>query len=161
VEDLDLLARFPRAAVGFSVPTDDDRVRRAFEPGADPIEERVAALAACHAAGVRTFAIVQPMLPMDAARLVDLLAPHIEVLRLDRMHGIERVRHLYEAAGALAASTDEFFKTTGEALRRGFAARGIPVDDLDDMAGLVGPARAVGGPPAPGPGPRRPRGRAR
>ena len=53
-----------------AVRSDDDQVRRRFEPGADPIEERLAALGACRAAGVPTFAIIQPMLPMDPGRLV-------------------------------------------------------------------------------------------
>jgi hypothetical protein len=34
LDDLALLARFPRAVVGFSIPTDDDAMRAHFEPGA-------------------------------------------------------------------------------------------------------------------------------
>jgi DNA repair photolyase len=138
VDDLDVLRRFPRAAVGFSVPTDDDRVRRAFEPGADPVEERVEALARCREAGLRTFVVVQPVLPMDPARLVALLAPHVQAVRIDCMHNVERVRHLYEDAGMLHAMDQGFYPPLEQALRAGFAARGIPLDPMDDMRGLVG-----------------------
>jgi DNA repair photolyase len=138
VDDLDVLRRFPRAAVGFSVPTDDDRVRRAFEPGADPVEERIEALARCREAGLRTFAVVQPVLPMDPARLVALLAPHVQAVRIDCMHSVERVRHLYEDAGMLHAMAPGFYPPLEQALRAGFAARGIPLDPMDDMRGLVG-----------------------
>lgn len=65
LDDLELLRQFPRAAVGFSIPTDDDAVRRAFEPGADPIEERLDALRQLAEAGIRTFAVLQPVLPCD------------------------------------------------------------------------------------------------
>jgi DNA repair photolyase len=146
VEDLDLLRRFPRAAVGFSVPTDDDRVRRAFEPGADPVEERIEALAKCREAGLHTFVVVQPVVPMDPARLVGLLAPHVEAVRIDCMHGVERVRHLYEAAGMQGAAEPGFYPPLERALREGFAARGIPIDPMDDMRGLVGAVAATGAP---------------
>jgi len=138
LEDLDLLARCPRAAVGLSIPTDDDAVRAAFEPGAAPIEERVEALRALHAAGLRTFAVVQPVLPMDAARLVDLVAPWVRAVRVDRMHAREKSRHLYERAGRLDAMSDAFAEGAERALREGFAARGVAVDDLDDLATALG-----------------------
>jgi DNA repair photolyase len=143
VDDLDVLARFPGAAVGFSIPSDDDRVRRAFEPGADPVEERIDALARCHAAGLHTFVIVQPVLPMNPQRLVGLLAPHVEAVRIDRMYGGERVRHLYEAAGMLDAAAEDFFPRMERELRAGFAAHGLPIDEMDDMRGLVGGRRAA------------------
>jgi DNA repair photolyase len=138
VDDLDLLRRFARAAVGFSVPTDDDRVRRAFEPGADPVEERIEALARCREAGLHTFVVVQPVLPMNVQRLVGLLAPHVQAVRIDRLHGIERVRHLYESAGMLDAAEPGFYPPLQRALREGFAARGIRIDPMDDMRGLLG-----------------------
>src|SRR5262245_59893271 len=60
LEDIDLIRSFPRALVGFSIPTDADEYRQIFEPDADPIPERFEALRALHAAGVRTFAVIQP-----------------------------------------------------------------------------------------------------
>lgn len=137
-EDLDLLARFPRAAVGLSIPTDDDALRAHFEPGADPVEARVEALARCRAAGLRTFVTVQPMLPMDPARLVALTAPHAHVARLDRMHDLDRAAHLYHSAGCPEAMTDAFFARTEAALRAGYEARGVRVDPLDDLDALLG-----------------------
>jgi DNA repair photolyase len=141
VEDLDLLARFARAAVGMSVPTDDDSVRARFEPGADPVDARFDALARLHGAGLRTFLAVQPMLPMDPARLVARTAPYVHTVRVDRMHGVEGLRGLYESAGCVEAMEDAFFARTEAALRAGFAARGVRVDALDDLDALLGGAR--------------------
>jgi DNA repair photolyase len=138
VEDLDLLRRFQSAAVGFSIPTDVDSVRAAFEPGADPVEERFDALAACHEAGLRTFAVIQPMLPMNPRALVETLAPIVRVARIDRMQEVARYRHLYESAGMLHALEPAFFEATATALREGFERRGVAMDEMDDLGALVG-----------------------
>lgn len=138
LDDLELLARFARAAVGLSIPTDDDAVRQRFEPGGDPIDERFDALRRCAEAGVRTFAVVQPVLPMDVERLVERLAPYVRAVRIDRMYEIARVRHLYENAGMLDAATDEFFDRTSAALRTAFSARGVVFDAMDDLGAVLG-----------------------
>jgi DNA repair photolyase len=138
LEDLDVLRRCPGAAVGLSIPTDDDAVRAAFEPGASPIAARLDALRRLHAAGVRTFAVVQPALPMDAARLVAEVAPFVRAVRVDRMHAVERARPLYERAGRRDAMTDGFADALVRELTAGFAARGVRVDALDDLAAALG-----------------------
>ena len=133
-EDYDLLARAPGAVVGFSIPTDDDAVREAFEPGADPIEARFEALAEAHARGLRTVVVVQPVLPMNVERLLERVAPYARLVRVDRMHRMDRASPLY-ARGPYAWAADEaFFERTVTALRDGFAARGVRSDDLDDVA---------------------------
>lgn len=141
LDDLELLARFPRAAVGLSIPTDDDAMRAAFEPGADPIDVRIDTLRKLHAAGVSTFVVVQPMLPMNARALVDRIAPLVRSVRIDRMYELPRVRHLYERAGRLDAMEDAFFERTERELREAFDARGVEVaeDVAIDLA--RGPSR--------------------
>ncbi len=138
LDDVDLFARCAGSAVGMSIPTDDDAVRAAFEPGASPIEERLDALERLHAAGVRTFAVVQPVLPMNAANLVARVAPFVRAVRIDRMHALSRARHLYARAGRLDAMGEGFAEALERELREGFAARGVRVDDLDDLATALG-----------------------
>jgi DNA repair photolyase len=140
LDDLELLRRFPRAAVGLSIPTDDDHYRALFEPGADPIDDRIAALAGLHAAGLRTFVVIQPMLPMLPERLVERVAPYVHAARIDRMHERERMVSVYFQHGLEDAATDAFFERTERSLRDAFAARGVPLDDLDDLAPILGPA---------------------
>jgi DNA repair photolyase len=137
LDDLDLLKRFRRALVGFSVPTDDDDYRRIFEPNADPIDERLAALRALHDAGVGTFAVVQPVLPMNVDRLVEELAPYVRAVRLDRLYVGERVQPIYDAHGLSECATEEWAAATIERLSRGFRARGVAIDPLDDFAPLL------------------------
>jgi DNA repair photolyase len=137
LDDVDLLARFRRALVGFSIPTDNDDYRRIFEPDADPIAERFAALRALHAAGVGTFVVIQPVLPMDVDRLVDNVAPYVRAVRLDRLYFGDRIRHLYEQHGLGAFATEDYASQTIERLAAAFRERGVAVDPLDDFEPLL------------------------
>jgi DNA repair photolyase len=137
VDDVELLARIPGAAVGLSIPTDDDEVRRVFEPGADSIDDRLDALRTCHRAGIVTFGVVQPMLPMDPDRLVAAMAPFVRCVRIDRMHEKDRAMPLYERAGRLDAAEDGYFERTAARLTEGFTSRGVLIDAFDDLGGLL------------------------
>jgi len=61
--DMDILSRFDEVEVGLTVTAFDERVRRAFEPGASPIEERLDALKLFSDAGIPTYAFLGPLLP--------------------------------------------------------------------------------------------------
>jgi DNA repair photolyase len=139
LDDLELLKRFRRALVGFSIPTDDDQYRRIFEPNADPIEERFAALRALHAAGVKTFAVIQPVLPMNVDRLVENVAPYVRAVRLDKLYVGERVQHIYDEHGLFDFSTERYSVETIDRLARAFRSRGVAVESLDNFEPLLGP----------------------
>jgi hypothetical protein len=87
VEDAALLASMPRAWAGVSLPTIDDAIRRHYEPRGASVEERLAALDALREAGVRTFAIVQPIFPGSLEALADALALRVESVRIDVLYG--------------------------------------------------------------------------
>ncbi len=137
LDDLDLLASFERAAVGFSIPTDDDRMRALFEPGADPIDARIEALERCHERGLSTLAVIQPMLPMDTDALVRRLGPIAGSVRIDRMHRMDLMGPRYAEHGLEWAATDAFFEETQQRLREGLEGYGVQLDDLDDLARLL------------------------
>jgi DNA repair photolyase len=137
LDDLDLFRKFPRALVGFSIPTDDDRVRHRFEPGADRIERRVFALKTLRAAGIRTFGVIQPILPMNPERLIDAIADHVSVVRIDRLYFGESVRHVYVENGYQAMMEDDWIEATRRTLVRGFEQRGVRVDDLERLEPLL------------------------
>lgn len=64
LRDLDLLRRFDHLRVNLSITTDDDAVRKRFEPACVSIERRLEALRRLKAAGVRTAACLCPLLPV-------------------------------------------------------------------------------------------------
>jgi DNA repair photolyase len=75
LRDADLLACIPRCGVSVTVTTEDESVRRSFEPNSPSVALRVDALRRLRAAGVRTQAAVSPLLPCDATRLAATLEP--------------------------------------------------------------------------------------
>ena len=61
--DIDLLRQFKDAEVGFTFTSLDDEVRRAFEPGSSSVQEKLDAIKALRAAGIRTYIFFGPVLP--------------------------------------------------------------------------------------------------
>jgi DNA repair photolyase len=75
VRDVDLFRQFESVRVNFSIPTDSEAFRRAFEPKASPLEERWRALARVKAAGLPVGICVTPVLPLaDADAFAQRLA---------------------------------------------------------------------------------------
>jgi DNA repair photolyase len=81
--DARLLARIPTAGVSMTVATDDEAVRRAFEPNAPGTGLRIEALGRLRAAGVPTQAAVAPLLPGDPTRLARRLDPVVDRVVVD------------------------------------------------------------------------------
>lgn len=65
VRDIDLLRRFEHLRVNVSVTTDDDAVRKRFEPACVSIEQRLEGLRRLADAGVQTAACLCPLLPVS------------------------------------------------------------------------------------------------
>lgn len=112
--DLDILKDMPDVSVGFSIPTDNDRVRSILEPQAPPIAARLRALAQVHAAGLHTWVFVAPMLPMKPECLYEAVAPHVDHLMVDRLNYRRQVKALFRQYGWDYALTDEYARETGE-----------------------------------------------
>lgn len=63
LRDIDLYKKFSRISVGLTVTSMDDGVSRFFETYAPPSSRRIAALAALHKEGIKTYAFIGPLLP--------------------------------------------------------------------------------------------------
>ena len=137
LEDLELLARFPRAGVGFSIPTNEDRYRQMVEPGADPVEDRIAALEAFSKAGVFTAVVIQPLLPMNAEAFADRIAPFVKVVRIDRLQFPERSRELFRRHGIEHVLDIEWARETQERLTNRFRRNGVAIDEHDNLIEFI------------------------
>ena len=122
--DIDLLASCLGASVGFSIPTDDENVRRALEPAAPPIAARLETLRKVHAAGIRTWVFIAPVLPMNPERLVDLILPHIDHAMVDPLNYRGQVAPLFRQQGWDYALTDEYAAKTSAELGKFLGAKG-------------------------------------
>jgi DNA repair photolyase len=123
LRDIDLLARNANIEVGLSIATADDEMRKLFEPDAPSIKERVKALGELHQAGIRTYAMIAPMLP-GAEGLAAQLSGKVDYVLVDRMnyHYGDRVYTKYHLEDAMRY---DFFVSEGKALASCFAAEGI------------------------------------
>lgn len=88
-DDLERIAAVPGAHLGVSLPTLDEAALAHFEPRAASGAERLEILKAFAAAGVTTFAVVQPLLPGSVEALADALAACVTSVHLGVLHGEE------------------------------------------------------------------------
>jgi DNA repair photolyase len=131
VRDLDILAGAAGVSVGFSIPTDDEAVRRVTEPQAPSIPARLAALQQVAAAGLRPWVFIAPMLPMNPARLVELIAPYAARVMMDPLNYRRQVQSLFRQQGWVYALTDEYAAATRAELGRllGAELKGARADE--------------------------------
>lgn len=123
LRDLDILRLGRDFEVGLSIATADDSIRKLFEPAAPPIPDRIRALDELHRAGIRTYAMIAPILP-GAASLAKLLKGKVDSVTVDRMnyHHADWVYRKYGLEDDLA---DDFFQRTGQELASTFKESGI------------------------------------
>ena len=124
LRDIGIVKKSKDAEVGFTITTANERIRKLFEPGAPPSRRRIDALAKLHSEGIKTFAMVAPILP-GAEGLVSALKGNVEYVILDRLnyHYADWVYKKYEMQWAME---DSFFSQKGEELKLAFEREGIP-----------------------------------
>ena len=114
LRDMDIIRDARDFEVGFSVTTADEKIRELFEPNAPPIIERIQALDELHKAGIRTYAMIAPVLP-GAEGLAALLKGKVDYLLIDRMN-YHYADWVYKKYGLEDKLTDESFYRTKQAL---------------------------------------------
>ena len=75
LRDLDRLVALAERTtfrVSFSITTDDEDVRRRYEPHCEPISERLDAICRLRAAGIAVHATLAPLLPCNPERLAEM-----------------------------------------------------------------------------------------
>ena len=85
LRDMALLRNSEGVEVGLTITTAEDRIRKIFEPKAPSIEERLNALKRLYLAGVKTFAMIAPILP-EAEGLVSQLTGKVDYVLIDRLN---------------------------------------------------------------------------
>jgi DNA repair photolyase len=128
VRDLDILTSGDDVEVGLSITTADERIRKLFEPKAPPIPRRIEALARLHDAGVKTFAMIAPLLPgaEDLPAVLEGKVDHVLVDRMNYNYGA----WVYRRHGLKDCQTEEFFQGTAQELAVACDAAGVPCEVL-------------------------------
>jgi DNA repair photolyase len=118
LRDIQLLSRSDKIEVGISVTTCDEGIRQLFEPNAPSIEERIRALEELHHAGIRTFAMIAPMLP-KTEELATMLRGKVDYVLIDRMNYFY-CDWVYKKYNLENAKSDDFFFLKSKELTSAF-----------------------------------------
>jgi len=101
LRDLDIIKRFDEIEVGITISTDDEKMRKIFEPGAPPIEARISTLRKLKEQGVKTYVFVGPMLPMNPEVLGEKIGPYADSILISRMNYVAKTVHLFKKLGMM------------------------------------------------------------
>ncbi len=117
LRDIDILRNFNELYAGITITTDDDRVRRIFEPGAPEIQSRVRALKELFRKGIKTYIFIGPLLPMDPRKLASMINGYSDHFYIDRMNYTSKTIHIYRKYGLTRYLEDRYFLETEMALK--------------------------------------------
>ena len=123
LRDADLFRGSDKIEVGLSVTSADDRIRQLFEPNAPPIKKRIKALEELHLAGIKTYAMIAPLLP-GAEKLADGLKGKVDYVLIDKMN-YHYGDWVYRKHNLENAMSNDFFSSTGRELALNFEKQGI------------------------------------
>lgn len=123
LRDLDILKGAEKFEVGLTVTTADDEIRKLFEPNAPSIKERLNALDELHQSGIKTYAMIAPILP-GAGALANALAGKVDYIIVDRMnyHYADWIYRKYSLEDRLS---DDFFQKTSHEIANTCKKSGI------------------------------------
>ncbi|ACQ93019.1 Radical SAM domain protein [Tolumonas auensis DSM 9187] len=112
LRDIDIIKEAKHFEVGFSITTADDEIRKLFEPHAPSIMERLNSLAELHQSGIRTYAMIAPILP-GAEDLVEMLEGIVDYIYVDRMN-YNYADFIYKKYHLEDKRSDEYFDFVGQ-----------------------------------------------
>jgi DNA repair photolyase len=127
LRDIDLFKQFKNIEVGFSITTQDDNIKKIFEPHSPSIQSRVKALQTLRQEKLGTYAFIGPMLPLDPKPLVKILDGLVDEVLIDRMNYPNKVKAIYRRAKLEKYLEDDYFHYTGMELKETFEKNGISV----------------------------------
>ncbi len=125
LRDIDILKKGEAFQVGFSIATTDEAIRKLFEPDTPSIKERIIALGELHQAGIKTYAMIAPLLP-GAEDLAGILAGKVDYVIMDRMN-YNHADWVYRKYGLEDKKTDKFFYQTASKLSIAFRKIGLTI----------------------------------
>ncbi len=127
LRDIDLFKKFNDVEVGLTVPTDDEKIKKLFEPNSPSIEERIAALKELHQNGIYTYVFIGPILPQNPERLASLLLGKVDYVLIDKMNYSYKVKKIYKEHKFEYALEPEYFRDVASKLEGIFEKKGTKV----------------------------------
>ncbi|MBI2579152.1 MAG: radical SAM protein [Candidatus Aenigmarchaeota archaeon] len=123
MRDIDLLQQFRECTVGVSITTDNDKIKNIFEPFTPPFRVRIETLKKLKDAGLRTYAFIGPMLPMDASAVGNAVSPNIDSAFIDKLNYPQLWKSIAEKHKLQLGK--EFYERTRDELAAVFKESGV------------------------------------
>jgi len=130
LRDIDLIQDGKDVEAGLTITTGDEGIRQLFEPRATPIDERIRALEQLHRAGIKTYAMIAPLLP-GAEKLVEMLQGKVDYIIVDKMN-YHYSDWVYRKYGFTDTRSRAFTMQTSNELVHGFEQQGMECQVLFD-----------------------------
>lgn len=127
LRDLDLIKEFKDIEVGVTVTTNDEKIRKVFEPQAPSITARINTLKKLHNNGINTYAFIGPVLPMNPEALLENINPHVDSIIIDRMNYTSKTLKIYKRMNLSKWLEDGFIENIIQRLENGFAGKPVSV----------------------------------
>lgn len=124
LRDIELFEGFIDVEVTVTIATADENIRQIFEPKAPSIRERIEALEKLHSKGIKTSAMIAPMLP-KAEGLANELRGKVDSVLIDRMN-YHYADWVYRKHKLEYAMTENFFTQKKIELANAFRKEGVP-----------------------------------
>lgn len=119
LRDLDIIKRFDEIEVGITISTDDEEMRKIFEPGAPPIEARINTLRKLKEQGIKTYVFIGPMLPMNPDILSEKIEKYADSILISRMNYVSKTAHLFKKMGMMSWLDKSFAEDIKARIRKG------------------------------------------
>jgi DNA repair photolyase len=130
LRDIDLFKEFEDITVGLSITTDDEKIKKVFEPRSASIKVRVETLKALHGEGIQTYAFIGPMLPLNPEKLFKIIEGAVDEVLIDKLNYSNKVKAIYRREGLERYLEGDYFHYTAMALKEYFEKRGVAVSVL-------------------------------
>lgn len=127
LRDMDLIKRFEDIEVGITITTDDEVIRKAFEPKAPTIAARINALKTLHDNGIKTYVFIGPLLPMNPESLLEKIIPYADSIIIDRMNYTSKTMATYKCLKITKWLDRGFVDDVIRRLKSGFADKPVSV----------------------------------
>ncbi len=127
LRDLDVIQRFEQIDVGITITTDDEGMRRVFEPHAPPISARIETLRKLKEQGVSTYVFIGPLLPMHPEKLAEKIRPHADAVLISGMNYPSKTAAVYRRRGITQWLEKGYTDDIQERLKKGLAGKDITI----------------------------------
>ncbi|MCX5909301.1 MAG: radical SAM protein [Deltaproteobacteria bacterium] len=125
LRDIEVIRKFEQIEVGLTITTDDEEMRKTFEPGASPISARIQALKTLHENGIRTYAFIGPILPLQPEAFAKKIYPYVQRVLIDRMNYVFQTRKMFERMNLGKWLDDDYVDDIIYRLKTGLAGKDI------------------------------------